>query len=136
MIILPDRNIPRTRLLMPMQPGEWRQPSQREQCWGIENETKFIVKSYLDDGAVRWVGVFEDRDDVDAFLFAFFTGSLGYERELWRLPTPFWCPGPSDNLVLCVTTFLTSLPGQAVNFVVPVGWDNGNYSVEGISGGA
>ena len=69
MIILPDRNIPRSKVLMPMRLRDYA-PSQRTCTFGIENQTRFRLTARLHDGHIAWKGYFDDRDDADAFLAA------------------------------------------------------------------
>ena len=64
MIILPERNIPRGKLLLPMRPAEWRQPSQRKAIFGIEDQTRFRLTARLNDGFIAWRGWFDSREDA------------------------------------------------------------------------
>lgn len=110
MIILPDRHAPRGKFLIPLRRAEWCVPSQaqRKTRFGHEDRYTFRIRGRLRDGAVKWQGLFEDREDADAFLFALVTGSLRYERELWELPTPHWRPEfiPLDLVYDFATTVL------------------------------
>lgn len=83
------------RVLLPIPKKQWRTPSQAQQknSLGHENQTRFRIRALTHDGASRWVGWFDDRDDADAFLWAVASGSLPYERELWDLPVETWMPG-------------------------------------------
>lgn len=139
MIILPDRKISRSKVLMPVLKKEWITPSQAQpkDCFGNENNTKFRLRARLNDGFVSWTGWFDDRDDADAFLFALFSGSLNYEKELWRLPNSEWHPGIGENLNydFAVTTFLISPAGSNQTYNRPTDWNNGNNVVRVIGGG-
>ena len=122
MIILPS--MPTWRALAPMR---W-QPS--SQAHGIK--IKFRLRARLADGHLYWTGWFDDREDVDAFVYALATGTLGNEPELWRLPTPCWHPDFADldltydfaNQV----TFLTSPTGSNQTYNVPSDWNSSNNS--------
>ena len=77
---------------MPMHKDAWRQPSQRQSIFGVENKVKFCITAVLNDGFVVWRGWFDDRSDADMFLFSIVSGSINYEKELWNLPNPVWFP--------------------------------------------
>lgn len=134
MIILPDKNAPRVKLLLPVHDREWRAPSQRATVFGIENVTRFRLTARVNDGHVVWRGWFDDRADADAFLWAMVTGSLQYEPELWRLPTPMWCPDLGDHLAydFATVTFLTS----GTSYSTPGDWNNAVNTVECVGGGS
>src|SRR5215472_3001634 len=136
MIILPDRSAPRAKLLLPQRRLEWDQPSQRV-GFGIPDQTRFRLTAFLDDGAIRWRGWFDDREDADAFLFAMACGSLHYERELWRLPNPWWHPdlGEGVHYDFATVTFLTSSPGTNVSWPVPSDYNSANNLAETVAGG-
>lgn len=144
MLILPDRHIPRARLLLPVRAAEWRIPSQAQpkDQFGRENRTRFRVRAILNDGHIAWRGWFDDREDFDAFLWAIATGSLHYERELWRLPVPMWHPdfGEGVSYDFATVTFLTSPTGSNQTYTSPSDWNSSSNSVEllgsGASGGA
>lgn len=98
---------------------------------------KFVLMARTHDGERKnfW---FDDRDDADAFLYALITGSLVYERELWRLPTPEWHPY-FDGLIyewFAVTEFLTSPTGSNQTWNRPADWNNANNSIQTIGAGA
>ena len=119
MIILPDTNIPSTRILMPVHDREWREPSlaQPKDQFGNQNQTRFILTARLSDGFVKWRGYFESRDDADAFLYSLVCGNLHYEKALWKLPTPHWSPCIDEGVVydqLLVEVFLTTPTGSVV----------------------
>lgn len=141
MIILPDKNIPRTRILMPVHDCEWREPSlaQPKDQFGNQNRTRFILTARLSDGFVKWRGYFECRDDADAFLYSLVCGSLHYEKPLWKLPTPHWSPCIDEGVVydqLLVETLLTSPTGSNQTYALPSDWNKGVNTVECIGGGS
>lgn len=138
MIIIPDKNIPRARFLMPIHKYEWRTPSltQPKNCFGAENVTRFKIEGRISDGHVVWRGWFDDRDDFDAFLWAIATGSLKYERLLWKLPTPAWHPDLGEYVTYefaSVTYFTTAASNATWN--VPSDWNDADNSGETIAGG-
>lgn len=136
MIILPERALPRGRILLPQKPQEWRQPSQRTGLFQIENRTRFRLTARLDDGHVAWRGWFDDREDADAFLHSLISGSLVYERELWRLPTPWWDNAYADLHYDFVTTrTLTSTSGANQTDTTPNDWNSTNNTIELIASG-
>jgi len=139
MIILPDRNIPRAKFLMPVRASEWRTPSraQKKDHIGNESHTCFRVRAKLDDGYVVWTGWFYDRDDFDAFLWAIATGSLRYERDLWRLPTPVWHPdmGESLSYEFATLNYLNSA-GSLLTYNRPSDWNNASNYIQAWGGGA
>lgn len=139
MIILPDRNISRSRFLMAVPHREWMPPSRSQQktfC-GDEDRTRFRLRAKTHDGYVVWTGWFEDRNDADAFLFALVSGSLIYERELWRLPTPEWHPGVSPDLFYnFVTQTILTTTGSNQTYTSPSDWTNSNNLIECLGGGA
>lgn len=134
-IILPERGISRTKLLLPQQPGMWRAPSQRSGLRTTESQTRFRLTARLSDGYIVWRGWFDDRDDADAFLFAMVAGSLNYERELWRLPTPAWHPDLGEGLQydFATVTFITNT--STTSFTRPSDWNTASNSVEVLGGG-
>lgn len=118
---------------------EWMLPShaQSKTFCGDEDRTRFRLKAKTHDGKVVWVGWFDDRDDADAFLFALFSGSLRYERELWRLPTPQWHPGISTDLVYdFVTQTILTTTQTLLTYTSPSDWDNSSNQIECLGGGA
>lgn len=139
MIILPDKNIVRTKFLMSVPHREWRTPSQTLRKDELGNDvlrTKFRVKARLHDGHTKWTGWFDDRCDVDAFLFAIASGSILFERELWKLPTPEWHPDVGEGLSyhFATVTFFTNTSGQLF-FTRPSDYNNNNNTAEGIGSG-
>lgn len=133
MIILPDRNLPKGKFLLPQKKQDWDQPSERPSAKCIPNQTRFRLTSYLDDGAISWRGWFDDREDADAFLWAMATGTLEQEPELWRLPSPGWYPGPIERYEFVTVTFLTNVASTV--YVLPGDW-SGTHSMEGIGAGS
>lgn len=136
MIILPESGAPRGKILLPQRKLEWDQPSAR---WHISNrnQTRFRADVYTHDGLKLWRGWFDHREDFDAFLFAYAVGSLNYERELWRLPTPRW-PGLGLDLPLQFATvrFLTN-QGGAQTDTVPSDYNASGSTIEVVGcGGA
>ena len=102
MIILPDKNIVRTKFLIPVPEFEWRDPSQAQQKDQLGNSvfrTSFRIRARLNDGFVKWTGWFDSRNDYDAFLWAIVTGMLKYQKEIWKLPTPQWHPDIGIDLI-------------------------------------
>lgn len=97
--------------------------------------TFYRVRARLHDGHIVWQSVFKDREDFDAFLWAIATGSLRYERELWRLPTPHWSPDVGEELTFdfATVTFLTTT-GSNQTYTSPADWANSNNSIECIGG--
>lgn len=136
-IILPDRNIPRAKFLMPVMSKEWRAPSlaqPKDQLGNPVEQTRFRIRAKTHDGVVIWTGWFDDREDFDAFLWAIACGSLSQERSLWNLCTPMW-PGLDPGLVydFATVTFLTST--TATTYSTPTDWNNANNKIEGLGGG-
>lgn len=147
MIILPERNVPRGKILLPQRPSEWRQPSQRRTTFGIEDQTRFRLTARLDDGHIAWRGWFDDREDADAFLCAMAGGSLPFERELWDLPVETWMPGYGYGNVgwrpdfeeglsyeFATTIFLTAGTGVQT-WTKPGDWNNASNSGETLGAG-
>lgn len=140
MIILPDKNIPRAKFLMPVQPREWRTPSQAQpKSWlGHENCTRFHVTARR-FGAVVWRGWFDDRDDFDIFLWAMATGLLRYDRLVQRLPTPWFDPDLLEYEELfydfATVSFLVGTSGSDQTDSVPADWNNSNNFIDCIASG-
>lgn len=140
MIILPDKNIPRAKILMPVHDREWREPSltQPKDQFGNQNRTRFILTARLSDGFVKWKGYFECRDDADAFLYSLVCGSLHYEKELWKLPTPYWSPCIDEGVVydqLLVETIITAPTGSDQTYTRPSDWNQFTNRVDTIGAG-
>ena len=139
MIILPDRNIPKSKFLMPVNKKEWMPSSQaifKDEFGNDSIRTFFVVKAVLNDGFVKWKGTFFDRDDFDAFLFSIATGTLKYERHLWKLCFPEWHPDIGENLSyeFASFTYITST-SSGLSYTIPTDWDNSNNFIDCIGGG-
>lgn len=118
-------------ILAPIPKREWYQTPR-----GVKN--KYRITARLNDGYIKWRGWFDDRDDADAFLFAIVSGSLQYERELWRFPTPWWHPDLGEGLSydLATITYLTASPGTNQTFNIPTDWNSTSNNVQAVGGGA
>lgn len=136
MIILPDRNIPRSRILMPMRRLSWMQPS-HAQPKTTEGDPPCLngwwIKAVLADGHVRWQGFFDDREDADAFFFAAIMGSLNHEPALWDLPRPCYCPDHGEGATFLIAAF--SILTSGTTYTVPSDY-NSLTTLNGIGGGA
>lgn len=139
MIIIPDRNIPRARFLVPVKSRQWREPSQlvpRDQMGNPTTQTHFRIRARLNDGHVAWTGWFADREDFDAFLWAIACGTLRYERELWRLPTPAWHPDIGENVTFdFLTQTILTTTGSNQTYTSPSDWNNSSNTVECLGAG-
>jgi hypothetical protein len=141
MIILPDKNIARAKVLMPQRRLAWDQPSQRRNTFGIENQTRFRLIARLNDGHIYWRGWFDDRDDADAFLWALIRCvELGepIPHDIQRLPDAWWFPDFLDlglAYKFATVTFLTSTSASNQTRNVPSDWNSANNTIEGIGGG-
>lgn len=128
MIILPDRNIPRAKFLMPLHSKEWRTPScsQEKDFNGNENNTVFRVRAIANDGGIIWTGWFDDREDADAFIYSIITGNIKKEKYLWSLCVPNWNPDISDLAIYEIhsQTYLSNNPGSIQEWCVPSDWSN------------
>lgn len=152
MIILPDRNIPRAKFLLPIPMCDWRTPSQAQpkNMFGHENQTRFCATARLHDGHIVWRGWFDDRDDFDAFIWAMADGSLGTDHYVQRLPTPWWNPdlreyGEGLAYEFITTVFITSgttwaipadctgVSGQSGEFIDAIA-GGGSGATAGVSG--
>jgi hypothetical protein len=137
MIILPDRHAPVGKFLLPQARLEWMASSQRPSFEPLEHGTltRWRVTASLHDGHIAWRGWFDDREDVDAFLFAMASGSLAHEHPLWDLPTPSWHPGlaPEAYYAVATVTFITAT--GAGTYTVPSDYNSSNNSIETIGGG-
>lgn len=111
MIILSDRNISRSRFLVPVSKSIWS-PSltlPKDDFGNDIERTNWRLRAISNDGVVVWTGYFYDRDEADAFLFAIATGTLKQQRALWDFPTPNWQPylGELISYEFVTQTFLT-----------------------------
>lgn len=141
MIILPDRGLSRGKFLIAIPKRQWMPSSRavKKDQFG-ENSIRviFVLTARLSDGSVFWKGVFEDRDDADAFLFSVVSGSIAIEKELWRLPKPHWdiCFGLELSYSFATLTFLSSPTGSnQTGWTVPNDWNNLNNSIEVVGAG-
>lgn len=133
MIILPDRNICRTKFLKPVSKKEWMPSSQAipKDSFGKDGiVTKFRVRAKLNDGYVKWIGWFDDRDDFDIFLWSLLKGTLKYEKNLWKLPTPEWSNDIGEQLTydFLTITYLTSPTGSNQTYNTPSDWPGTSLS--------
>ncbi len=120
---------------MPLSKHEWMPPSltQPKNVFGhAPVERWWTLKAVLADGFTRWRGVFRDRDDADAFLWAIAGGTLNQEPSLWRLPIPHYCPdfGEGTRFLFAATILITATGSQAR----PGDWNNSANTVEGLAG--
>lgn len=131
-------------LVLPQVPKfEWRTPSaaQAKDQGGNENQTRFRVRLMLNDGHVKWVGWFDDRDDWDAYLHAIvlqIDQSIPIPVPLRNLiieeyGDPSWWPGLVYDFA--TVTFLTASPGGNLTYTRPVDWSNANNTCDTIGGG-
>jgi hypothetical protein len=99
-------------------------------------ERRYRIRERLNDGAVYRTFWFDDRDDADAFLWAAITGSLRYERDLWRLPVPCWEPGWPDVTYDFVTqAALTSVSAGNQNYTVASDFNAANNNIQAVGSG-
>lgn len=136
MIILPDRNISRAKILMPMLPREWRTPSQAQpkNVFGHENQFRFCATARY-RGRIVWRGWFDDREDFDQFIWAMVDGSIERDHYVQRLPTPWWSTDLGEGLTyeFVTTAFIvsgtswsvpadcTGVSGQSGEFIDAIG---------------
>lgn len=141
MIILPDKNICPTKFLMSVPKKEWMPSSQsisKDQLGNDTIRTRFRVRARLNDGFVKWIGWFDDRNDMDAFLWAVAKGTLKYEKYLWDLSLPNWNPDIGEELSYDFLT-IQYLTGSSGTYIRPVDWNATNnvaYAIAGGGGGA
>lgn len=135
MIILPDRSISHSRILLPVKKKEWMPPSftQPKNAFGHEDEKLWHIKAKLSDGFVRWHGVFKDREDCDAFLWAIATETLNQQPHLWGLPTPAYFPeyGDGAKFIFAASITITTSGSQSV----PADWNNASNTIWGLGSG-
>lgn len=130
------------KVLMPVRQQEWRSPSlsQPKDQFGNENRTRFRLRARLDDGAVKWVGWFDSRDDADAFLWgmALHANGAAFPVENFRLFNEVW-GDPSFEPWLtydfATVTFLTSPTGSNQTYTSPSDWNNSNNTIELLASG-
>lgn len=137
MIILPERNVARGKVLLPMKRRAWMRSSQEATFSGVPNQTRWRLTAKLDDGYIVWKGFFDDREDADEFLHAMAMGTLEQQPYLWGLASPMWDPNIGENLSYEFATieFLTSSPGTTQAYTIPYDWNSLNNSIEVIGGG-
>lgn len=137
MIILPDRSISRSQFLMAVPKKEWMLPSAyttRDQFGHLGIRTRFVITGRC-NGHMVWQGLFEDRDDFDAFLFALADGSIKHDKTLWTLPTPEWNDGLLNNVVYEFATNTIISAAGAGNYTIPTDWNSGQNVIYGIGAG-
>lgn len=137
MIILPDRHIPKARILLPMRASAWREPSQAQpkDQFGRQNQTRFRVRARLCDSHTVWCGWFDDRDDFDAFIWAIAIGQLHNDPYTQRLPTPFW-PGLDPWVVYDFATVTLLTLTASSPYSKPGDWNDASNTIECIGAGA
>lgn len=137
MIILPDKNICATKFLISVPKKEWMPSSQtitKDQFGNDTFRTRFRVRARLNDGFVKWTGWFDDRNDMDAFLWSIAKGTLKHERHLWDLSLPSWNPDLGENLSYDFLT-IQYLSGVSGTYNRPVDWNATNNVAYAIAGG-
>jgi hypothetical protein len=92
MIILPDRNIARSKYLPPMHRRIW----QHHDGLNIHFQT-WVAQLYRPDHSMVWQGHFEDREDADEFMAALRSGTIKQDGYLRRLP--IHCPDFDPDLL-------------------------------------
>ena len=105
----------------------WQRPSTER---GVR--TRYRIDARLHDGALYWRGWFDDRDNVNAFLWA-----LMRHEPMPREIAPTWHPGLLElplTYYFSTTTFLTTT-GSLQTFNVPADWNSSNNSIYTIGGG-
>lgn len=124
--MLITRNTP--RLLKPISKSQWINE-------GIK--TYFRLRARLNDGHICWTGWYEDRNDIDAVLWAIANGSMKSEPQLWGLSAPNWDPwlGEIQSYDFATVTFLTTPTGSNQTYNVPNDWNNSNNSIECLGAG-
>ena len=140
MIILPDKNICATKFLISVPKKEWMPSSQvitKDQFGNDTFRTRFRVRARLNDGFVKWTGWFDDRNDMDAFLWAIAKGTLKHERYLWDLCLPNWNPDIGEKLSYDFLTvqYATGPAGSNLTYNRPVDWNATNNVAWAIGGG-
>lgn len=135
MIILPDQHQPKGKFLLPIKRREWLALSERQRIWGPSPSTYWQLTAYTHDRRKVWSGRFDDREDCDAFLYAVAHETIRYERELWRLPTPFWPDLPDGLIYECVTYTTLTTTGGGTNYTVPADWNSSNNTIHAIGAG-
>ena len=137
MIILPDKNIPRAKFLMPVHKKNWITPSasQFKSVFGHENgKYNFIIKAKRKNKIV-WQGTFEDREDFDIFLHSIATGNIKYDKFVQRLSTPIWDPSLLTDVVYEFATTVVLNSSDSSPWSKPVDWNNYDNYIMCIGGG-
>jgi len=137
MIILPDKNIPRSKFLLPVHRPKWVVPSraQAKDHLGNENVTRFCLTAVNKTSFYKFW--FDDRDDADAVLHAIATGSIRHEKHLWGLCSPQWHEDLPKDLAYrfdaCV--FLSTNVDSQQEWIVPEDFPHHKYLPPFISEG-
>lgn len=121
MLIIPDRYTPKTQVLAPMHKRDWYASQRRAPNHGIEDKIFWGLWAYDRAGSNAWVGMFEDREDVDAFMAALVKGTLRSQKRLWSLCTPHWEPQLARDLIydLKCEHALTAWTDEVQEWIVP-----------------
>ncbi len=106
--------------------------------FGNKDHTFFRIRARLNDGHIKWTGIFYDRDDFDDFLDGIARDTLKYDRYLWNLPLVPWSPDIGDYVTyeFASVNIFTSSPGSTQTVGRPVDWNDEDNSIECIGGGA
>lgn len=123
--------------------AQWREPSraQNKDAFGRQDSTRFRIRGQDENGRLRTLAWFEDRNDADAFFTAVLRTQIEgapFPPELRHLPYAYWdapvLPDVSYHFDTVVT--LTAPTGSNQVYTSPVDWDNINNAVHVIGGGA
>lgn len=137
MIILPDKNIPRSKFLFPVHRSKWVVPSraQAKDHLGNENITRFCLTAVNKTSFHKFW--FDDRDDADAVLYAIATGSIRHEKHLWELCSPQWHEDLPKDLAyrFDVCVFLSTNVDSQQEWIVPEDFPHHKYLPPFISEG-
>lgn len=124
---------------MPVKKKEWITPSitQSKDQFGKENRVYFVIRAHTNDGKICWRGVYHDREDFDAVLWAIANGKLKYEKELWPLSTPNWHPWYNEITSYSFITYFirTSPTGSNQTYNKPTDWNDNNNKIECMAAG-
>lgn len=130
-------------ILPPVPKFQWRARSaaQAKDQFGNENQTRFRLRLRLNDGHVKWVGWFDDRDDFDAYLWAVVLqidsglpippALRNYVIEEYGDPE-YW---PGLQYDFATVSFLTSPTGSNQTWTSPADWDNATNTIEILASG-
>jgi len=137
MIILPDKNIPRSKFLLPVHRSKWVVPSraQAKDHLGNENVTRFCLIAVNKTSFYKFW--FDDRDDADAVLHAIATGSIRHEKHLWGLCSPQWHEDLPKDLAyrFDVCVFLSTNVDSQQEWIAPEDFPHHKYLPPFISEG-